>query len=62
MEGTWKKSSYSQGADNACVEVTRDERGLLARDSKCPDGGTLSFAGASATAFLTAVKDGRFDS
>ena len=33
MEGTWRKSSYSQGADN-CVELTWDKQGLLTRDSK----------------------------
>lgn len=59
MEGTWKKSSYSSGADN-CVELARDDRGLLARDSKAPLGGMLSFANTSATHFLTAVKAGLF--
>ena len=61
MEGNWRKSSYSDNGDANCVELARDERGLLARDSKAPNGGTLSFAGAGAAAFLTAVKAGRFD-
>ena len=60
MEGKWRKSSYSQGGDANCVELIRDERGLLARDSKSPDGGMLSFADAGASAFLSAVKAGRF--
>ena len=62
MEGKWRKSSYSDNGDANCVEVVRDERGLSARDSKAPNGGTLSFADASASAWLAAVKDGRFDS
>lgn len=60
MEGKWRKSSYSDGASN-CVELIRDERGLLARDSKAPLGGMLSFADTGAESFLTAVKAGRFD-
>jgi hypothetical protein len=59
MEGSWKKSSYSSGADN-CVEVMWGERGLLTRDSKAPHGGMLSFTDWSASAFLSAVKAGRF--
>lgn len=62
MEGKWKKSSYSEGADNACVELSRSERGLLARDSKAPLSGMLSFADTSASAFLAAVKADWFTS
>lgn len=61
MEGNWKKSSYSQGGDANCVELALVERGLLARDSKAPLNGMLSFADAGASAFLAAVKAGRFD-
>jgi hypothetical protein len=59
MEGKWRKSSYSDGASN-CVELDLGHQGLLVRDSKAPLGGTLSFAGTSASAFLSAVKAGRF--
>lgn len=59
MEGSWRKSSYSSGADN-CVEIAWGERGLLARDSKAPLGGMLSFTNGSAAAFLFAVKAGLY--
>lgn len=62
MEGTWKwkKSSYTQGADN-CVEMAWGHQGLLTRDSKAPDDGTLVFTATSASAWLAAVKAGQFD-
>lgn len=56
----WRKSSYSGGTGGDCVELARDERGLSARDSKSPNGATLWFADTSASAFLTAVKAGRY--
>lgn len=59
MEGSWRKSTYSTGADN-CVELKRDEEGLSARDSKSPDSGMLSFTDTAASAWLSAVKAGRF--
>lgn len=61
MEGTWRKSSYSQGADN-CVELTWDKQGLLTRDSKGDLSVMLSFADTSASAFLAAVKADWFTS
>lgn len=61
MEGKWRKSSRSQGGDANCVELAWDDQGLLARDSKAPLSGMLSFAGMSAAHFLSAVKGGRFD-
>lgn len=61
MEGKWRKSSYSQGGDANCVELAWDDQGLLTRDSKAPLSGMLSFADVSASAFLAAVKGGRFD-
>lgn len=49
----WIKSSYSVNADNACVEVARTGgRGVLARDSKRPDGPRLCFGGAVWADFL----------
>lgn len=56
----WRKSSYSGGTGGDCVELAWDEQGLLARDSKAPLGGTLSFAEQGAFAFITAVKAGQF--
>lgn len=60
MEGSWKKSSYSSGADN-CVELAQDEQGLLVRDSKGDLTVMLSFTDVSAAHFRSAVKVGRFD-
>ncbi len=61
MEGKWRKSSHSQGGDANCVELSSSGQSLLVRDSKAPLGGMLSFADTSASAFLSAVKGGRFD-
>lgn len=61
MEGTWRKSTYSNGGADNCVELARDEQGLLARDSKAPLSGMLSFTTGAASAFLVAVKSGSFD-
>lgn len=61
MEGKrWRKSTYSNGGEANCVELARNEQGLLARDSKAPFSGMLSFTDESASAFLSAVKAGRF--
>ncbi len=62
LELTWRKSSHSGGSGGDCVELAWDKQSLLARDSKAPLGGTLSFAGTSAFAFLRAVKAGGFTS
>ncbi|MFE1762662.1 DUF397 domain-containing protein [Streptomyces angustmyceticus] len=56
----WRKSSYSDGGANNCVEVSDGFPGAVpVRDSKTPTGGVLLFpAGAWAT-FIGGVKDGR---
>ncbi|MGW1465621.1 DUF397 domain-containing protein [Streptomyces sp. NPDC002308] len=39
---TWRKSSYSDGGDNNCLEVADDFPGLVpVRDSKNPTGPAL---------------------
>ena len=38
-QGVWRKSSYSGGENNACVEVKYDLSAI--RDSKNPDGPVL---------------------
>jgi hypothetical protein len=55
QNGSWRKSSYSVN-DSDCVELssTMDEL----RDSKDPNGPTLRV---DVTAFVRAVKVGRFD-
>ncbi|MFD0439859.1 DUF397 domain-containing protein [Streptomyces chartreusis] len=55
----WRKSSYSAGGDNNCVEVSDDHPGIVpVRDSKRPDGSrVLVFAATSWTSFLASIKN-----
>lgn len=56
----WTKSSYS-GGNGACVEVRSPAPALVAvRDSKDPEGPSLSFAPEVWTQFVTAVNAGTF--
>jgi hypothetical protein len=48
----WRKSSYSNGGENACVEVA-SPNDVLVRDTTNRDGGTLTFS-AEAWALFTA--------
>jgi hypothetical protein len=58
---TWTKSSYS-GGNGACVEVKSPEvRSIAVRDSKAPEGPSVSFAPASWNAFVHEVSGGAFD-
>ncbi|UYB41418.1 DUF397 domain-containing protein [Streptomyces sp. Je 1-4] len=58
--GAWRKSSYSDGGDNNCVEVSDGFPGAVSvRDSKNPAGGVLLFPVAAWSAFMDGVKDGR---
>ncbi|MGW5722193.1 DUF397 domain-containing protein [Amycolatopsis sp. NPDC003865] len=54
-EATWFKSSYSQGENTACVEVSLTSPAVAVRDSKDPSGPHLTFAPSSWLGFLTAV-------
>lgn len=50
---TWRKSSYSDGGDNNCVEVSDTFPTLVpVRDSKTPTGPALVFTSASWSAFV----------
>ena len=58
---TWRKSSYSNPDGGQCIEVCDDFTGLVpVRDSKDPQGPALVFPAESWTAFVSAVKEGRF--
>jgi hypothetical protein len=58
-ERKWRKSSYSGGENNDCVEVS-DEGGLhLVRDSKDPGGGFITLANRSFAALIGAVNETR---
>lgn len=55
----WRKSSYSEGGANDCLEVSDDHPGIVpVRDSKRPDDSpVLLFAATSWTFFLTGIKN-----
>ncbi|TMQ91625.1 DUF397 domain-containing protein [Actinomadura soli] len=58
----WRKSSYSGGGGSSCVEIaTLANRLVGVRDSKDPDGPTLSFAPTAWTSLLTDIKGGSLD-
>ncbi|UIX32916.1 DUF397 domain-containing protein [Streptomyces sp. GQFP] len=53
----WRKSSYSEGGDNDCVEVADGYAGLVpVRDSKTPTSRPLLFGSASWQVFVGAVR------
>ncbi|GEC09254.1 hypothetical protein SSP24_69090 [Streptomyces spinoverrucosus] len=54
----WRKSSYSDGGDNNCVEVADGYPGIVpVRDSKVPEGRVLVFGASSWSAFVGGVKE-----
>ncbi|NUP19159.1 MAG: DUF397 domain-containing protein [Streptomyces sp.] len=53
----WRKSSYSAGGDNNCVEVADGHPGVVpVRDSKVPSGDVLLLSASSWAAFVQGVK------
>ncbi|MGW1623382.1 DUF397 domain-containing protein [Streptomyces sp. NPDC002172] len=53
----WRKSSYSEGGDNDCVEVADGHPGIVpVRDSKLPAAGLLVFSAVSWSGFVAGVK------
>lgn len=57
----WRKSSFSQGADN-CVEVGRtSDAGAAVRDTKDRAAGHFTTTAPQWHAFVAALKTGRFD-
>ncbi|MFJ8847175.1 DUF397 domain-containing protein [Streptomyces cyaneofuscatus] len=56
---TWRKSSYSDGGLNNCIEVADGYLGLVpVRDSKVPAGPALVIAASAWTAFIDDVRKG----
>ena len=54
---TWRKSSYSNNGEGACIEVADSFLGVVpVRDSKAPDGPALVFPASSWSSFISAVK------
>ncbi|MEV5882530.1 DUF397 domain-containing protein [Streptomyces sp. NPDC052020] len=55
----WRKSSYSDGGDNNCVEVADDCPGMVpVRDSKLSEGPVIVFDADSWSSFLTGLTKG----
>ncbi|MDQ8704830.1 DUF397 domain-containing protein [Streptomyces sp. LHD-70] len=53
----WRKSSYSDGGDNNCIEVADGYPGVVpVRDSKRPEGPALVFPAGAWSAFVGAVR------
>ncbi|WP_079023690.1 DUF397 domain-containing protein [Streptomyces odonnellii] len=58
---TWTKSSYS-GGNGACVEVKSPVvQSIAVRDSKAPEGPSISFVPSSWNAFVQEMNKGAFD-
>ncbi|MDG4831807.1 DUF397 domain-containing protein [Solwaraspora sp. WMMD1047] len=54
----WRKSSRSSSNAGECVEVADNLPGrVLVRDSKDPDGGTLTFEPAAWSSFVAHAKE-----
>ena len=51
----WRKSSYSNGGSNACVEVASTD-GVLVRDTTNRDGGTLTFSAGAWERFTASLR------
>ena len=52
---TWRKSTYSGGGGNECLEIA-DAQTTLVRDSKTPQGPILTFRPQTWTAFVEDIK------
>ncbi|GAB2869618.1 DUF397 domain-containing protein [Streptomyces deserti] len=53
----WRKSSYSEGGANDCLEVADNHPGTVpVRDSKIPANRPLVFSAASWSAFVAGLK------
>ncbi|MFI0937410.1 DUF397 domain-containing protein [Streptomyces sp. NPDC021020] len=60
----WRKSSYSDGTGNSCVEFAdalATLGGIGVRDSKDPSGPALTFSADAWTEFVGLVRTGRAD-
>jgi hypothetical protein len=51
----WRKSSYSNGGANACVEVASTD-GVLVRDTTNRAGGTLTFSAEAWERFAASLR------
>ncbi|MFF5261925.1 DUF397 domain-containing protein [Actinomadura viridis] len=58
MSTQWRKSSFSGGIQEACVEVAALPRSIGVRDSKAPEAGHLSLSVQGFAALVARVKRG----
>jgi hypothetical protein len=54
---TWRKSSFSGGGNGACVEVAWPQPLVAVRDSKHPNGPTVTFPHEAWSALTRAIRD-----
>jgi hypothetical protein len=57
----WRRSSFSQGSDQTCVDVALGSDGVVVRDSKDVGGPVLRFTVREWEVFLLGVANGEFD-
>lgn len=57
----WKKSTFSSGNTDNCVEARLAGDGVEVRHSKNPAGPAIAYTTAEWVAFLAGVKDGQFN-
>jgi len=56
MSSEWRKSSYSGGANNQCVECGTDAGSVLIRDTANRDGFTLNVSASAWLKFTSVIK------
>ncbi|ODU06303.1 MAG: hypothetical protein ABS81_05090 [Pseudonocardia sp. SCN 72-86] len=57
---TWRRSTFSQGSDQTCVDVAFTPGAVHVRDSKDPDGPVLTFSAREWEVFLLGVHNREF--
>jgi Domain of unknown function (DUF397) len=57
----WRKSSFSGGNSDNCVEVKSLGGAMAVRDTEDPDGAILTIQRGSWDAFIAGAKNGEFD-
>ena len=61
LTAIWRKSTYSGGNGGNCVEVANIPRTIAIRDSKNPEGSTLTVSSEDWRAFTDSVKARRYN-
>ena len=60
-EPRWRKSSFSGPNGGDCVEMAETADGVLVRNSKYPNSGTVAFTRSELAAWIAGCKAGEFD-